>query len=134
MTKNELFDIITKKSSTYCNEKVFKSHFPHFYNEISALSFPADFKFSQKLYHYFHNDYDLVLGICTCGNRCHYKNFTEGYRTFCSLKCRSADENQKNKREKIKAKMQKFRQVPEDKGGLLRAFIQKEYARKRYEE
>ena len=40
----------------------------------------------------------------------------------------------KNKREKIKAKMQKFRQVPEDKGGLLRAFIQKEYARKRYEE
>ena len=97
MTKNELFDIITKKSSTYCNEKVFKSHFPHFYNEISALSFPADFKFSQKLYHYFHNDYDLALGICTCGNRCHYKNFTEGYRTFCSLKCRSADENQKNK-------------------------------------
>ena len=97
MTKNELFDIITKKSSTYCNEKVFKSHFPHFYNEISALSFPADFKFSQKLYHYFHNDYDLALGICTCGNRCNYKNFTEGYRTFCSLKCRSADENQKNK-------------------------------------
>ena len=97
MTKNELFDIITKKSSTYCNEKVFQSHFPHFYNEISALSFPVDFKFSQKLYHYFHNDYDLALGICTCGNRCHYKNFTEGYRTFCSLKCRSADENQKNK-------------------------------------
>ena len=97
MTKNELFDIMTKKSSTYCNEKVFKSHFPHFYNEISALSFPVDFKFSQKLYHYFHNDYDLALGICTCGNRCHYKNFTEGYRTFCSLKCRSADENQKNK-------------------------------------
>lgn len=50
------------------------------------------------------------------------------------LSISAGDENQKNKREKIKAKMQKFRQVPEDKGGLLRAFIQKEYARKRYEE
>lgn len=50
------------------------------------------------------------------------------------LSISAGDENQKNKREKIKTKMQKFRQVPEDKGGLLRAFIQKEYARKRYEE
>lgn len=50
------------------------------------------------------------------------------------LSISAGDGNQKNKREKIKAKMQKFRQVPEDKGGLLRAFIQKEYARKRYEE
>ena len=68
MTKNELFDIITKKSSTYCNEKVFKSHFTHFYNEISALSFPADFKFSQKLYHYFHNDYDLIFDVKKVSN------------------------------------------------------------------
>ncbi len=49
------------------------------------------------------------------------------------LSVSGGDNNQNDNREKIKAKMQKFRQIPEDKGGLLRAFIQKEYARKRYE-
>ncbi len=36
-------------------------------------------------------------------------------------------------REKIQAKMQKFREIPEDKGGLLRAFILREYKKNRYE-
>ena len=35
--------------------------------------------------------------------------------------------------EKMRAKLQKFRQIPDDKGGLLRALIQKEYAKRRYE-
>ena len=35
-------------------------------------------------------------------------------------------------KEKIRAKMQKFREIPEDKGGLLRAFIRKEYENNRY--
>ncbi len=34
--------------------------------------------------------------------------------------------------EKAQAKVQKFREIPEDKGGLLRAFIQKEYFKNRY--
>ena len=42
------------------------------------------------------------------------------------------DEKTAERQEKIRARLQKFRQVPEDKGGLLRAIIQKEYAQKRY--
>lgn len=42
------------------------------------------------------------------------------------------DEKTAERQEKIRARLQKFRQVPEDKGGLLRAMIQKEYAQKRY--
>ncbi|MBQ8869812.1 MAG: VWA domain-containing protein [Alphaproteobacteria bacterium] len=34
--------------------------------------------------------------------------------------------------EEVHAKIQKFREVPEDKGGLIRAFIQKEYLKNRY--
>lgn len=35
-------------------------------------------------------------------------------------------------KEKIRARLQKFRDIPEDKGGLLRALIQKEYQLNRY--
>jgi len=34
--------------------------------------------------------------------------------------------------EEVQAKIQKLREVPEDKGGLIRAFIQKEYLKNRY--
>ena len=36
--------------------------------------------------------------------------------------------------EKIRARLQKFRDIPEDKGGLLRAIIKKEYQMNRYNE
>ena len=41
---------------------------------------------------------------------------------------RSAEEN-----EKIRARLQKLREIPEDKGGLLKAFIEKEYKMNRYQ-
>ena len=44
------------------------------------------------------------------------------------------DEKTPEEKEKIRAKMQKFREIPEDKGGLLRAFIQREYNKKRYKD
>ncbi len=34
--------------------------------------------------------------------------------------------------EEVQAKVQRFREIPDDKGGLLRAFIQQEYLKKRY--
>ena len=34
--------------------------------------------------------------------------------------------------EEVQAKIQKFREIPEDKGGLLRAFVKKEYLKNRY--
>jgi len=39
-----------------------------------------------------------------------------------------------DEKEKIRARLQKFREVPEDKGGLLRALIKKEYQLNRYNE
>ena len=39
-----------------------------------------------------------------------------------------------DEKEKIRARLQKFRDVPEDKGGLLRALIKKEYQLNRYNE
>lgn len=37
-------------------------------------------------------------------------------------------------KEKIRARLQKFREIPEDKGGLLKAFIEKEYNQNRYKD
>ena len=45
-----------------------------------------------------------------------------------------SNNEQDNKQQQMRAKQQKFREIPEDKGGLLRAFIKKEYNRKRYQE
>ena len=36
--------------------------------------------------------------------------------------------------EKVQAKMQRYRDIPEDPGGLLRAFIAREYQKNRYNE
>ena len=45
-------------------ELLFKKRFPSHYAIISSWVFPSDFKFTQKIYHYIHNDVDLNLGIC----------------------------------------------------------------------
>ncbi len=37
-------------------------------------------------------------------------------------------------KEKIRARLQKFREIPEDKGGLLRAIIHQEYEKSKYED
>ncbi len=45
-----------------------------------------------------------------------------------------SDEAQKNYDEKTQAREQQYRNIPEDSGGLLKAFIRKEYRRNRYGE
>lgn len=42
------------------------------------------------------------------------------------------NDDSSEKQEQMRARMQKFRKIPEDKGGLLRAFIRKEYNKQRY--
>lgn len=75
MKKSELFSFI-KENPTYCRESYFSSKFPSFYADVLSWSFPADFKFSQKLYHYFRDDFNLQIGLCpVCGNRCKYIKF-----------------------------------------------------------
>lgn len=44
------------------------------------------------------------------------------------------DEQSPEEQEKARARAQRFREIPEDKGGLLRAFIRKEYERNRYKD
>lgn len=82
----------------YCQEKVFKKHFPEIYDEMMTISFPEDFTFPQKLYHYLHNDPELKLGVCpVCGKRCMFYRFGSGYGTYCGNRCGSLSEITKNK-------------------------------------
>lgn len=75
-------------------EKIFIKKFPDLYKEISLWNFPDDFIFSQKVYHYFHNDYNLEIGLCPiCGNRCKFISFYQGYKHHCSPKCMYEDKS-----------------------------------------
>ena len=68
-------------------EDSFKLRYPKEYIQITDF-FPKDFSFSQKLYHYINNDFDLKLGICPlCGNRNKFLSKSKGYSMFCSKKC-----------------------------------------------
>lgn len=88
MSKKELLDIILSKPTYMCKEIYFSKTFTTFYQELLTWEFPKDFKFSQKLYHYLHNDPELKLGHCVvCGKRCKYRGFIDGYLECCSHKC-----------------------------------------------
>ena len=101
MSKDEIFTILTNKGSSYCNEKVFKKHFKEIYDDIMLWTFPDGFPFKQKLYHYFHNDKELMLGLCKeCGKRCVYKNINDGYYSYCSCKCKAKNKNEQSKARK----------------------------------
>ncbi len=98
MTKIELKDIILSNQNAYCQEKIFKKNFPEVYNIICSITFPNDFKFKQKLYHYIEDDINLSLGKCVvCGNRCRFVSFKEGYKLHCTRKCIQQDNIVKNK-------------------------------------
>ena len=76
-----------------------KKKFPELYQEIQSIKFPENFKWSQKLYHFFHDDPDLKLGICSiCGKRCKFISFFQGYKKYCSKKCVYLDDDLKIRR------------------------------------
>ena len=100
LNKLELLDIILSNIKSFTIEKNLRKHFPEHYQKIQEISFPKDFKFSQKLYHYIHDDYELKLGVCPiCGKRCPYRNINLGYRKHCSQKCAANDNITKKKKE-----------------------------------
>lgn len=99
MTKCDLYNLCKNKGNVYCIEKYFSTHFPSFYFEINKIDFPQDFKFSQKLYHYFNDDIQLKLGLCPiCGKRCKFVNINIGYCKHCSMKCLGEDNDIKEQR------------------------------------
>lgn len=61
-----------------------------------------------------------------------YGNEDEKAGQEAKSKQMQAGAKSEEQKEKIKARLQKFRDIPEDKGGLLRALIQKEYQLNRY--
>jgi len=83
---------------SFYKEITFRKNFVVEYNEIQKMSFPSEFTFNQKLYHYLHNDTDLKLGICYCGNRCKFVNLKTGYLTYCSRKCMANSNNVSDKK------------------------------------
>lgn len=88
MDKNNVLNLVKSKPNVFCIENRFKKYFQEIYDDILKWKFPDNFKFSQKLYHYFNNDPDLKLGKCKiCGHQCRFRNFIYGYSEFCSNKC-----------------------------------------------
>ena len=77
-TKEEVLSIIKTKPNGNIEEFNFKKKFPELYQELSTWNFPSDFKFIQKLYHYFNDDPELKLGLCpVCKNRCSFIKFNK---------------------------------------------------------
>src|SRR5574344_1012147 len=99
-----LINIYKEKSYSLLMEKRFKVRFSILYNEcISYTSYPTDFTFQQKLYHYFNDDKGLNLGLCKkCNKRCHFVSFQQGYFQYCCNKCLSSSEETKKKRKQTK--------------------------------
>lgn len=90
----------------HLGEQLFSKYFPVLYKDISVINFPFPIKkFSQRLYHMVNMDIDVwKLGICKmCGNRCKFRNFVDGYSSYCCPKCAGADPevNAKNKQTNI---------------------------------
>ena len=99
-TNEEVLSVIATHPNGNIEENQFKKKFPELYKEIINLSFPEEFKWTQKLYHYFHNDMDFKLGYCiVCGKSCKFKSFVQGYSQHCSSKCTNKDKNVLLKRE-----------------------------------
>lgn len=58
----------------------------------------------------------------------------DGEQEADAMEVSGGDEKSPEEQEKIRARQQRFREIPEDKGGLLRAFIRREYERQRYKD
>src|SRR5574344_518002 len=88
-----VINIYNDKSYSLYAEKYFKCYFPIIYgNCISYASYPDDFNFQQKLYHFFNDDKDLKLGLCKeCGKRCKFRKLRVGYGKFCGSKCANSN-------------------------------------------
>ena len=71
------------------NLNLFKDAFPELYIDFLTWSFPEEWPFGRKLYHYLCDDKDLSLAKCKrCQGWIKWRRFHEGYRnTFCSRKC-----------------------------------------------
>jgi len=91
MTKEELKQIICSpknKSGYFSKESTWDALYAELYLDLISWSFPSEFTFQQKVYHFLNNDPDLLLGLClVCGKRCRFISSSKGYLHFCSKQC-----------------------------------------------
>lgn len=100
MTKEEVLSILKTHPNGNIEEPQFKKKFPEHYQILSTWNFPSDFKFTQKLFHYFNDDPELKLGLCpVCGKRCTFLSFSKEYNLHCCKNCSIKDKNTLIKRQ-----------------------------------
>ena len=93
-TKEEVLSILKTHPNCNIEEPQFKKKFLEHYQILSTWNFPSDFKFTQKLFHYFNDDPELKFGLCpVCGKRCRFASFGGGYLLHCSKDCATKDKN-----------------------------------------
>ena len=83
------------------HEFKFSQIFPIIYSDFLTWKFPDDWSFSQKMYHYLHNDKELKIGKCKeCGKQIKWKSFSIGYlHIFCSNRCGTINKETQLKKE-----------------------------------
>lgn len=113
MCQEEINDFVNKyllnKENTHSNhiykESYFKKIFPDIYEEISKILFPEEFKFGQKLWHFFHNDYDFDKRCsCPLHGKLKFRDFRRGYAQFCKPHCEAYDKISIEKRKNTRIK------------------------------
>lgn len=78
-----------KKNKHFFKEKYFKEKFPFEYQELNKFCLSNELinlDFKLKLYHFIFNLNDIPK-CKECNSSVNFKNFTDGYREFCSNKC-----------------------------------------------
>ena len=133
-------ELMSSKNPQDFRDIVFKKKHPNIYDDIVSFQYPDFCKtFGQKLYHYIHNDFEFMLGVCpVCGKRCTFANFKHGYQKTCSTLCNNRYEvkkekiretnNQKTEEEKQKT-IEKSKKTNEEKYGGV-GFASKELKEK----
>ena len=99
-TKKEPRPDIPELESLNCNtatEKSIKIFYPKFY-ELLMSNYPADLKFTERIYWYYHGIVDYPCCEQCKVKRTKFDGFIRGYRTYCSIKCSNESET---KREKV---------------------------------
>lgn len=97
--------LLSQKNICQNNLKWFKNHYNELYLDFLTWNFPISFSFVQKLYHYLNEDKEFKLGLCSCGKRCRFISFKQGYHKFCSCSCSAKSseriQHQKDTMEKL---------------------------------
>ena len=89
---NFINSILLNRDNSHANyifkEAYFKKTYPTIYDEMLLIEFPEHFKFSQKLWHFLHDDFDFEKKCnCPLHGQLKFVRFTTGYRQFCKPHC-----------------------------------------------